>query len=603
MTEHATHHLPLRFAQSLPALASALLALGLFAVTLGGTYVYDDFDVFGLDNRLRDPAQWGRFWTESYNGGVDNLYRPLVSMTYAVQWWLDGADAQIDESDAWKYHLVNVLLHAAVSALVAELARRLAGVRAAWVAGLLFAAHPIHVEPVANIVGRAELMCAAGVIGALVLFMKPLTPARALAITGCFLVALLSKEQGMLTPLLVLILSMCRQWRRAVLPPLPPGEVRGEGGDGSRGISAAARFEQAGPPHPNPLPEGGTKKGISTFFSKMYLSPFLGRFAPGSPPHPGPLPEGKATGTGSRAPALLLVILLTWTLAAYILFREWILKFWWDRSFLDWTINPLVRPDADRWLMPLVHLGRYVALLVAPYELSPDYGATVIGWTVRANDPYLYVGIAAIVAWLVWFILALRRRDGVATFCLLGLALTYGVVSNFPILIGVNFAERLMYLPSAFFVILVATLLTKLPRNVVVPLLAVVLILAVVRSFTYALRWNDRQRFYETSLREQPGSIRLYLLLVSEHLSRGRFDEASRLAEEASQKLPDYWEIWIARANVAMEQGDFAQAERHLITAMKTPRAPTARVARWMMLLEQKKSTVQPASSPSPSAG
>jgi len=44
-------------------------------------------------------------------------------------------------------------------------------------AGLLFAAHPIHVEPVANIVGRAELMCAAGVVGALVLMLKPLTTA------------------------------------------------------------------------------------------------------------------------------------------------------------------------------------------------------------------------------------------------------------------------------------------------------------------------------------------------------------------------------------------------------------------------------------------
>jgi hypothetical protein len=62
----------------------------------------------------------------------------------------------------------------------------------------------------------------------------------------------------------------------------------------------------------------------------------------------------------------LLIILLTWTFAAYIVLREQILKFWWDRSFLDWTINPLIRPDADRWTMPLVLLGRYASLLVAP---------------------------------------------------------------------------------------------------------------------------------------------------------------------------------------------------------------------------------------------
>src|SRR5688572_33388868 len=102
VTEHPTHEISRGSTPALPALSAALLALGLFAVTLGGTYIYDDFDVFQLDNRLRDPARWGRFWTESYNAGVDNLYRPLVSMTYAVQWWLHGADPAIDESDAWK---------------------------------------------------------------------------------------------------------------------------------------------------------------------------------------------------------------------------------------------------------------------------------------------------------------------------------------------------------------------------------------------------------------------------------------------------------------------------------------------------------------------
>src|SRR5215207_9623240 len=56
-----------------PALASALLATALFAVTLGGTYIYDDLYVIGIDARLRDPSQWGKYWTKDYfNGGVDN---------------------------------------------------------------------------------------------------------------------------------------------------------------------------------------------------------------------------------------------------------------------------------------------------------------------------------------------------------------------------------------------------------------------------------------------------------------------------------------------------------------------------------------------------
>src|SRR5213075_450567 len=94
-------------------------------------------------------------------------------------------------------------------ALVAELARRLSGPRVALAAGLLFAAHPIHVEAVANVVGRAELMCALGTLGALVLLLhpsrSPLRFGQTLAIAVCFLGALLSKEQGMLVPLLLAV--------------------------------------------------------------------------------------------------------------------------------------------------------------------------------------------------------------------------------------------------------------------------------------------------------------------------------------------------------------------------------------------------------------
>jgi tetratricopeptide (TPR) repeat protein len=264
-----------------------------------------------------------------------------------------------------------------------------------------------------------------------------------------------------------------------------------------------------------------------------------------------------------------------------------------------------VRTDADRWLMPLALLGRYAAPLVAPWKLSPDYGATVIGWRTGAADPYLWAGALALCAWLTALVVALHRRSGAVAFCLIALGLTYAIVSNFLVLIGTIFGERLMYLPSVFFVILVAIALARLPKRAGVALLTVVLALSCLRSFTYAARWNDRLRFYETSLREQPRSIRLYLLLISEQLSRGEFNAAERLAREATEKLPDYWEVWIARANVAMEQGKLDEAERYLITAVDAPpnpTSPTARIVRWMTLLEQKKAATRPSTSPARSA-
>src|SRR3954453_19538225 len=149
---------------------SAVVALALYAVTLGGTYVYDDRYIVLTDPRVGDVAQWTDFWTKDYfNGGADNLYRPLVSMSYALQAKIHGRG----DDRAWAFHLVNWLLNALVCGLVAEFARRMTDSSAPpLIAGFRYAVHPIHVEAVANIVGRAELMCAAGSFGALVLFLR-----------------------------------------------------------------------------------------------------------------------------------------------------------------------------------------------------------------------------------------------------------------------------------------------------------------------------------------------------------------------------------------------------------------------------------------------
>src|SRR5439155_8416552 len=103
---------------------------------------------------------------------------------------------------------------------------------------------------------------------------------------------------------------------------------------------------------------------------------------PTKAPVPRPAPTDRDAGvapTSERTPTLILILLLAWTLAGYIVFRESILKFWWERGFLDWTINPLVKSEgASRVLQPLALFGRYIALLIAPVQLSLDYGALII---------------------------------------------------------------------------------------------------------------------------------------------------------------------------------------------------------------------------------
>jgi hypothetical protein len=131
------------------------------------------------------------YWPPDLGG---KLYRPLPIASYVF-------DGQVGGGHAWWFHAVNLLWHAGVSVAVAALARRLAGVTAAVIAGFIFAVHPVHVEAVANVIGRAELMAAAGVcLAVYAALVKDHMGWSAAALA----LGLLSKENAAVAPALIL---------------------------------------------------------------------------------------------------------------------------------------------------------------------------------------------------------------------------------------------------------------------------------------------------------------------------------------------------------------------------------------------------------------
>jgi len=126
------------------------------------------------------------------------VYRPLPTLTYSLTWMLVGPEP-------WLYHLTSALLHAGVSVLVLLLLARVFGSATALLGALLFAVHPIHVEAVASVANRTELLAALLGIGA-VLLLVPRTRAsqrrhgmllRSVLGATCFFGALLAKESAL----------------------------------------------------------------------------------------------------------------------------------------------------------------------------------------------------------------------------------------------------------------------------------------------------------------------------------------------------------------------------------------------------------------------
>lgn len=164
-----------------------------FAVRLG--FAYDDEPML-VQNRLIHslaelPAALGRpYWLQ-----YGTLYRPLTTLSFAIDWALGGGAA-------WPFHLGNVIFHALVSALVVVLALRWLPPLSACVAGVFFAVHPVHVEAVANAVGRAELMCGAAMLGVILVASRTTGTARDqwLACALLSACALGAKETGVTAP-------------------------------------------------------------------------------------------------------------------------------------------------------------------------------------------------------------------------------------------------------------------------------------------------------------------------------------------------------------------------------------------------------------------
>jgi tetratricopeptide (TPR) repeat protein len=141
------------------------VALAASVTSLRNGFVYDDVPVV-VENRALHTLEGlpgiltSAYWPQDVR---DRIYRPATLASFAVDWAVGGGRPLV-------FHATNVLLHLAVVALVLGLCASVLG-PGAVVAGLWFAVHPVHVEAIANVVGRSELLAAAGYLAATLAFV------------------------------------------------------------------------------------------------------------------------------------------------------------------------------------------------------------------------------------------------------------------------------------------------------------------------------------------------------------------------------------------------------------------------------------------------
>ncbi|HSU65358.1 MAG TPA: tetratricopeptide repeat protein [Tepidisphaeraceae bacterium] len=216
-----------------PALIVAAV-WGVFWPALGHGFVDWDDPINIRTNPDFHPPALGKiaaYW--DWNRPIDEAYIPASRTAWGMLAFV-AYDPATGEIDPTLYHALNVLLHSGSALLIYLILQELgAGRWAACGGALLFAIHPLQVEPVAWATGTKDLL--SGILALLAMWSyvryAKVDPARRLRRTllyaggfFAFAIALLAKPTIAAVPVMagaISLLILRRGWRRTFLEMLP----------------------------------------------------------------------------------------------------------------------------------------------------------------------------------------------------------------------------------------------------------------------------------------------------------------------------------------------------------------------------------------------
>lgn len=205
------------------ALAAILCAcLCAYLPALDAGWIWDD-DAYVLENpAVRLEGGIADAWVP----GRTPQWYPMVFVSFWVQHALHGIEP-------FGYHLVNVLLHLASTAMLWRLLLAL-GLPGATLAAALFALHPVQVESVAWVTERKNVLSMAFALASMlawVRFLRDPRPLRARAgwwgaALLMFALAMLSKTTAVAVPVAMAAIAWWRPWedgQGSAVPASAPG--------------------------------------------------------------------------------------------------------------------------------------------------------------------------------------------------------------------------------------------------------------------------------------------------------------------------------------------------------------------------------------------
>ncbi len=181
-------------------LVAVISFLCLFPMLNNGFTNWDD-EFYVQNNPLLKGPDWGGIFTKPVN---DN-YHPLTILSLAINF-------QLSELSPFSYLMLNLLLHAVNTMLVFYFIWFISDKRE-WVAmfaAVLFGIHPMHVESVAWVSERKDVLYTLFFLLSLIAYWKYLQTGKSSKLWSCslfFVLSLLSKPAAIILPFVLLLLD------------------------------------------------------------------------------------------------------------------------------------------------------------------------------------------------------------------------------------------------------------------------------------------------------------------------------------------------------------------------------------------------------------
>ncbi|XP_050093554.1 protein O-mannosyl-transferase Tmtc3 [Anopheles aquasalis] len=463
----------------------ALVCVLCYHNALNCGFVFDDISAIKENRDLRPHSSiknvfLNDFWgTPMHKEQSHKSYRPLCVLTFRWNYLLHGLEPA-------GYHLVNVLLHTIVSLMYFRMCAMLLSEMASFAAALLFAVHPIHTEAVTGVVGRAETLSSVFFLAAFIFYTKATRRKKSTGwrylVLSMLLVAtaMLCKEQG------ITITGVCAIYEIFVAQKIRLGD-----------IYHLARSMMSG-------------KSLA-------------------------LPTGWWPHEASRRLVVLCVTTVALLFARLQIMGSQLPVF----TRFDNPASVAVTPVRQLSYNYLVSVNLW--LLLFPCDLCCDWTMGTVPLVESFTDPrnlstlgaYTLIGVLAWVA----FVENHRQKSAVVVMGLAFMILPFLPASNLFFPVGFVIAERVLYMPSMGFCLLVAygvhRLSERWSRKATWCCLGLLLLTHSLKTYHRNADWESEYSIFMSGLKVNQRNAKLFNNVGHALESEGNFQEALQFFHKA----------------------------------------------------------------------